>query len=128
MPRNAYLVGSVPLRNAQDVFETVSAAIGPYLLTLPDGETGEPERVGEIDQILADGGLLRHARRGGIQEASGAVATKIGDQNAIAGFGERRRNIIKGVRVIGETVEQDDGRTSPAAHIMECCSVHLRGI
>jgi len=41
MPRSAYLVGSVPLRNAQDVFETVSAALGPRLLTLPDGETGE---------------------------------------------------------------------------------------
>jgi len=41
MPRNVYLVGSVPLADAGTVFETVSAALGPYLLTLPDGETGE---------------------------------------------------------------------------------------
>ena len=41
MARNVYLVGSVPLANAQAVFETVSAALGPHLLTLPDGETGE---------------------------------------------------------------------------------------
>jgi hypothetical protein len=41
MSRNVYLVGSVPLANAQEVFETVSAALGPRLLTLPDGETGE---------------------------------------------------------------------------------------
>jgi methionine synthase II (cobalamin-independent) len=41
MARKVYLVGSVPLANAQDVFETVSAALGPHLLTLPDGETGE---------------------------------------------------------------------------------------
>jgi methionine synthase II (cobalamin-independent) len=41
MARNVYLVGSVPLPDAQAVFETVSAALGPHLLTLPDGETGE---------------------------------------------------------------------------------------
>ena len=41
MSRNVYLVGSVPLANEKDVFETVSAALGPHLLTLPDGETGE---------------------------------------------------------------------------------------
>ena len=39
--RNVYLVGSVPMADAAVVFETVSAALGPDLLTLPDGETGE---------------------------------------------------------------------------------------
>lgn len=39
--RNVYLVGSVPMADAATVFETVSAAVGPMLLTLPDGETGE---------------------------------------------------------------------------------------
>jgi hypothetical protein len=39
--RNVYLVGSVPMADTETVFETVSAALGPYLLTLPDGETGE---------------------------------------------------------------------------------------
>ena len=41
MARDVYLVGSVPLANEKEVFETVSAALGPHLLTLPDGETGE---------------------------------------------------------------------------------------
>jgi hypothetical protein len=41
MARNVYLVGSVPLADAQAVFETVSAVLGPHLFTLPDGETGE---------------------------------------------------------------------------------------
>ncbi len=41
MARDVYLVGSVPLANEREVFETVSAALGPHLLTLPDGETGE---------------------------------------------------------------------------------------
>jgi hypothetical protein len=39
--RNVYLVGSVPMADAAAVFETVSAILGPSLLTLPDGETGE---------------------------------------------------------------------------------------
>ena len=39
--RNVYLVGSVPMAGAAAVFETVSAALGPMLLTLPDGETGQ---------------------------------------------------------------------------------------
>ena len=39
--RNVYLVGSVPMADAATVFETVSAALGNSLLTLPDGETGE---------------------------------------------------------------------------------------
>ena len=39
--RNVHLVGSVPLANAHDVFVTVSAALGPRLLRIPDGETGE---------------------------------------------------------------------------------------
>ena len=38
---NIHLVGSIPLRNAAEVFETVSAALGPQLLRIPDGETGE---------------------------------------------------------------------------------------
>jgi hypothetical protein len=39
--RNVYLVGSVPMADASTVFRTASAALGPHLLTLPDGETGE---------------------------------------------------------------------------------------
>jgi hypothetical protein len=41
MPRDIYLVGSVPLANARAVFETVSLALGPRLKRIPDGETGE---------------------------------------------------------------------------------------
>ena len=41
MPRDVHLVGSVPLANALEVFETVSAALGPRLKRIPDGETGE---------------------------------------------------------------------------------------
>ena len=39
--RNVHLVGSVPLPDARAVFATVSAALGPQLQSIPDGETGE---------------------------------------------------------------------------------------
>jgi hypothetical protein len=41
MPRNVHLVGSVPMANAREVFESVSAALGARIKRLPDGETGE---------------------------------------------------------------------------------------
>lgn len=41
MSRDVHLVGSVPLPGARAVFSTVSAALGPHLKSLPDGETGE---------------------------------------------------------------------------------------
>lgn len=41
MSRHVHLVGSVPLPDAKAVFTTVSGALGPYLKSIPDGETGE---------------------------------------------------------------------------------------
>src|SRR5262249_18498935 len=35
-----HLVGSIPLPDAETVFRTVSDAVGPHLVRLPDGETG----------------------------------------------------------------------------------------
>ncbi|MGB6569055.1 MAG: hypothetical protein WBF02_17285, partial [Xanthobacteraceae bacterium] len=40
MGRNVYLVGSVPMANAHDVFAQMSAALGARIKRLPDGETG----------------------------------------------------------------------------------------
>jgi len=41
MGHDVYLVGSVPMANAEQVFRTVSAAFGTKLKRIPDGETGE---------------------------------------------------------------------------------------
>jgi hypothetical protein len=41
MARGVHLVGSVPMANAREVFETVSRALGNRIERLPDGETGE---------------------------------------------------------------------------------------
>jgi ubiquinone/menaquinone biosynthesis C-methylase UbiE len=40
VPLGAHLVGSIPLASAEDVFRTVSDALGDRLRRLPDGETG----------------------------------------------------------------------------------------
>ena len=44
MANTAHLVGSVPLRDAETVFRTVSEALGPYLKRITDGEIGERQR------------------------------------------------------------------------------------
>ncbi|HEY2135298.1 MAG TPA: hypothetical protein VGH49_05385 [Xanthobacteraceae bacterium] len=41
MGRDIYLVGSVPMADAAEVFENVSAALGARIRRIPDGETGE---------------------------------------------------------------------------------------
>ena len=41
MSHDVYLVGSVPMADAEQVFETVSAAFGSKLKRIPDGETGD---------------------------------------------------------------------------------------
>ena len=43
-PSGAHLVGSVPLPDAETVFRTVSAALGPRLRRITDGETGRRGR------------------------------------------------------------------------------------
>jgi len=40
----AHLVGSVPLASAEDVFRTVTGALGDCLSRVPDGETGARRR------------------------------------------------------------------------------------
>ncbi len=40
----AHLIGSVPMANAETVFRTVMADLGPHLRRIPDGETGERTR------------------------------------------------------------------------------------
>jgi hypothetical protein len=47
-----HLVGSIPLRDAAEVFETVSFTLGPRLLRIPDGETGE--RTGWMGWLAPD--------------------------------------------------------------------------
>ena len=57
--RHVHLVGSVPLADAATVFETVSAALGPRLRRIPDGETGErSDWIAHLEPIFADNPAL----------------------------------------------------------------------
>lgn len=47
MTHNVHLIGSVPMQDEGEVFEKVSAALGPRLPRIPDGETG-----GRLDWIM----------------------------------------------------------------------------
>lgn len=50
---NVHLVGSVPMRDAEQVFGEVSRVLGPYLKRLPDGETGERLNwVGHLESVF----------------------------------------------------------------------------
>ncbi len=40
-PHGVHLVGSVPLSNSDEVFQTASSILGKHLQRIPDGETGE---------------------------------------------------------------------------------------
>jgi hypothetical protein len=53
--RYVHLVGSVPMADARTVFESVSAALGPALRWIPDGETGErSDWILWLEPIFAD--------------------------------------------------------------------------
>jgi hypothetical protein len=50
-----HLVGSIPLRDATEVFETVSSILGPHITRIPDGETGaRAEWLGWLEHVFAD--------------------------------------------------------------------------
>lgn len=57
--RHVHLVGSVPLGDAREVFETVSAALGPRVKRIPDGETGErSDWITWLEPVFADNPAL----------------------------------------------------------------------
>ena len=59
MPRDVHLVGSVPGESAAEVFETVSAALGPRLKRIPDGETGpRADWITWLEPVFADSPAL----------------------------------------------------------------------
>ena len=73
-----------------------------------DGELLQLQCVGEVDQILADGGLLGHARRLRIPEARRPVAAQIRHEHTMSRLRERRRHLVVRVHVVRKAVEQND--------------------
>ena len=76
-PRNVHLVGSVPLANAREVFETVSAALGPRLLRIPDGETGERSAwITWLEPVFADNPAFEKSNEVFRVHATGTARTR----------------------------------------------------
>jgi len=60
MSRDVYLVGSVPMASAADVFKEVSAALGSRIKRLPDGETGpRGDWITWLEPVFADNPAFR---------------------------------------------------------------------
>ena len=60
---HVHLVGSVPLDSAREVFTAVSAALGPHLKRIPDGETGERgDWITWLEPVFADNPALEKSR------------------------------------------------------------------
>ncbi len=57
-----HFVGSIPLPDAETVFRTLAAAAGPYLLRLPDGETGIRKTwIRFLQDVLAENPAIERA-------------------------------------------------------------------
>jgi hypothetical protein len=60
--RDIHLVGSVPLENAEQVFEKISAAFGPRIKRIPDGETGErADWITWLEPVFAENPAFRRS-------------------------------------------------------------------
>jgi hypothetical protein len=77
MPRNVHLVGSVPLKDAREVFATVSAALGPRLKRIPDGETGErSDWITWLEPVFAENPVLEKSDEVFRVHATGTARTR----------------------------------------------------
>ena len=57
-----HFVGSIPLSDTETVFRTLTAATGPYLLRLPDGETGIRKTwIRFLQDVLAENPAIERA-------------------------------------------------------------------
>jgi hypothetical protein len=58
-----HLVGSIPLPDAESVFRIVSAALGPHLVRIPDGETGIRKMwIRFLQDVLANNPAIEYAK------------------------------------------------------------------
>ncbi len=59
MGHDLYLVGSVPMASAEEVFAKIAAALGPRLKRIPDGETGKRlDWITWLEPVFADSPVL----------------------------------------------------------------------
>ena len=73
------------------------------------------EGIGEIQHILADGGLFSHAWGGRVAEARLSITAEVRNQHAIASLRQRRRHMVPGVRVVRKSVQEHHRKTARIA-------------
>ena len=73
-----------------------------------DGKSIELQRVGKVDEVLADCRLLGHPRSVRVTKARLPVSAQVGHQHAMSGFRQRRRDLVVRVDVIRKPVKEDD--------------------
>ncbi len=57
-----HLVGSIPLPDSETVFRTLSGAVGPHLVRIPDGETGiRKSWIRFLQDVLAENPAIEYA-------------------------------------------------------------------
>ena len=71
----------------------------------------DAQGVEHVTQVGAEGCLLAGAWRLGAEEARGAVAAQVRDDDAVAGLGKRAYAGVVGSHVVGEAVHEEHGRS-----------------
>ena len=109
--RNVYLVGSVSMANAEQVFETLSAALGRRIKHIPDGETGERgDWITWLEPVFANSPALTLAE----VKSCDVGRLKPGSRDA-ANFPEQRQ--LDGLRIPTLAEVFDLARRSAADHV-----------
>src|SRR5262249_31005285 len=71
------------------------------------------ERIHQLPQIVAEGGLLARARGLGRQEARRPEPAQVRGDGATSGIDETRHDRIIDTRAVGPAVHEEDGRAGP---------------
>ena len=115
MPRDVHLVGSVPGESAAEVFEKVSAALGPHLKRIPDGETGErADWIVWLEPVFANSPALEKSDElFRIREMPNMGALKITIQQFYRPGGDstQNRGVVSDVELPSLTTQLDVGES-----------------
>ena len=86
----------------------------------------QPERVREVDQVLAYRGLFRHPRGGRFTKTCGAVPAEVRNDYPVPLVGKRRRHLVPGPDVVRKAVQQDDGEALDVTALLKANIQHKR--
>ena len=106
--RSPYAVGVQRRRNSGG---------SPAPVVTSQRKARHPQRVREIDHVLPQGRLFRHAWRGRVAEPCRTVAAQIRHQRPVACPDEPRHHLVVGADIVRKPVQQNDGKSGRGATI-----------